>query len=175
MRITVAEEPATYGRIQEVDDGEELQTCFICETLPDPELSDQHYGQKYCSQACKSLHLPPSNDNDKEVQPYPFRVLYRPEVGRYMVAARDIQPGEVLFADEPLAMGPSHQALPCCPDCMKPLSPGGYLCPLCNMPVCEEMCAMGEEHAKECCVLQQLEEKLDIEHFDRPRKFLRSS
>ncbi len=71
-----------------------------------------------------------------------------------MVAARDIQPGEVIFSEEPLALGPSHDARPCCMDCMKPLNvKDSYLCPKCNLPVCEEMCSLGEEHSKECSIL----------------------
>ena len=39
-------------------------------------------------------------------------------------------------SEEPLAMGPSHDALPCCLDCMKPAKLGS-VCPQCQMPVCE--------------------------------------
>ena len=38
---------------------------------------------------------------------------------RYMVAARDIKPGELIFTEEALGLGPNHQTLPCCLDCMK--------------------------------------------------------
>ena len=36
-----------------------------------------------------------------------------------MVAARDIKPGELIFTEEALGLGPNHQTLPCCLDCMK--------------------------------------------------------
>ena len=36
-----------------------------------------------------------------------------------MVAARDINPGELIFTEEPLGLGPNHSTLPCCLDCMK--------------------------------------------------------
>ena len=36
-----------------------------------------------------------------------------------MVAARDIKPGELIFTEEPLGLGPNHTTLPCCLDCMK--------------------------------------------------------
>ena len=36
-----------------------------------------------------------------------------------MVAARDIKPGELIFTEEPLGLGPNHSTLPCCLDCMK--------------------------------------------------------
>ena len=41
------------------------------------------------------------------------------EYFRYMVAARDIKPGELIFTEEPLGLGPNHSTLPCCLDCMK--------------------------------------------------------
>ena len=38
---------------------------------------------------------------------------------------------------------------------------GGYVCPECNLPVCEEICAYGEEHgAKECKIFAALDEKI---------------
>ena len=36
-----------------------------------------------------------------------------------MVASRDIQAGELIYKEDPLAMGPNHTALPCCLDCMR--------------------------------------------------------
>ena len=45
---------------------------------------------------------------------------------------------------------------------------GDYLCPECGLPVCEEMCAYGEEHSKECSVFSKLEPKLQVEDFTKP-------
>ena len=36
-----------------------------------------------------------------------------------MVAARDIKPGELIFTEDPIGLGPNHSTLPCCLDCMK--------------------------------------------------------
>ena len=44
---------------------------------------------------------------------------------------------------------------------------GSYLCPKCNLPMCEEMCAYGEEHAKECQIFEKLDPKLSIEDFSK--------
>jgi hypothetical protein len=44
---------------------------------------------------------------------------------------------------------------------------GEYLCPKCNLPVCEEMCAYGEEHSKECEIFSKLEPKLSIDDFSQ--------
>ena len=40
---------------------------------------------------------------------------------------------------------------------------GSYLCPNCNLPMCEEMCAFGEEHTKECQIFEKLSPKLSID------------
>ena len=68
-----------------------------------------------------------------------------------------------------MAVGPNHVTLPCCLDCLKD-SPTEdvFLCPNCNLPVCEEMCAYGEEHSKECEVFASLDEKIHIEDMSEP-------
>ena len=38
-----------------------------------------------------------------------YEIRKDPVVGRYMVAARDIQPGEAIFTDSPVAIGKSTQ------------------------------------------------------------------
>lgn len=152
----------SYGRIEEIVEEEEISTCFICNAAPDPDLSCDSQVQ-YCCQDHKELHFPAEQD-----QPYPFIVKYRPEVGRYMVASRDINPGEVIFAEEFLAVGPNHITLPCCLDCLKESPEGGFQCPNCNLPVCEEMCAYGEEHTKECQIFANLEDKIQVEDFSQP-------
>lgn len=97
MKIEI-QENATYGRIEEILEGQEITSCFICNRDPQKQF-ESHHGMHYCCQAHQELHLSEGGE------PLPFRVLYRPEIGRYMVAARDIQPGEVIFTEEPLALG----------------------------------------------------------------------
>ena len=96
FKIVEEEDVGTYGRIEEIYDGEEVETCFICNAAPDPKLEGP---LKYCCVSHQELHekddVEASVDGQKEF--YPFKVLFRPEVGRYMVASRDLQPGEVIF------------------------------------------------------------------------------
>ena len=40
---------------------------------------------------------------------------------RYIVASRDIEQGELIFCEEPLAVGPNHSSLPMCLECMRPV------------------------------------------------------
>ena len=40
-------------------------------------------------------------------------------LSRYMVARRDISPGEVVFTDQPAVIGPDNASLPMCLVCYK--------------------------------------------------------
>ena len=141
MRVNIQEaDPAvSYGRIQEIDEGEELETCFICNGKPRQDLSESSAKVRYCGEVCKELHFP----SDKEAA-WPIIVKYKSHVGRYAIAARDILPGEIIFSEDAFALGPSHDSLPSCLNCFKLSAPDGYLCPKCQMPVCDEMCSEGE-------------------------------
>ena len=95
MKFNIVEEDSgTYGRIEEIPEGEEIKTCFICNNPPDPELIGP---LNYCCESHRELHEKDEPNDDGETVFHPFRVLFRPEVGRYMVASRDLQPGEVIF------------------------------------------------------------------------------
>ena len=50
---------------------------------------------RYCGQECRDRHLPPDHE-----EPWPVVAKYRPGVGRLLVAARDIDPGELIFTEE---------------------------------------------------------------------------
>ena len=48
---------------------------------------------------------PTSQEHSKDVL---YIIKKDPVVGRYMVASRDIQPGEVIFSDEAVAVGNNY-------------------------------------------------------------------
>ena len=50
---------------------------------------------RYCGQECRDRHLPPDHE-----EPWPVVAKYRPGVGRLLVAARDIDPGELIFTED---------------------------------------------------------------------------
>ena len=60
------------------------QCCFLCSGLPATLCPDCGLAS-YCSEAHRQLHRP-------EKLCFPFKVEYTPNVGRFMVATRDIQP-----------------------------------------------------------------------------------
>jgi hypothetical protein len=51
----------------------------------------------------------------------PYSVLYEPRCGRLLMAARDIQAGEILFHDVPASVGPDNNPKPVCLTCYKRL------------------------------------------------------
>jgi len=90
-------------------------------------------------------------------------------VGRYMVAARDICPGEVVFTDQPAVVGPDNSAIPMCLVCYKKLT-GLYRCSRCNWPVCDEICRDSKAHTRECVLFQERESKISISGFGKPNR-----
>jgi len=90
-------------------------------------------------------------------------------VGRYMVARRDIKPGEVVFTDQPAVVGPDNAALPLCLVCYKKLS-GAYKCSRCHWPLCGDTCRDSKDHTRECLLFQEREAKVNIGGFGKPNR-----
>ena len=59
------------------------------------------------------------------------------KVGRYVIATRDIAPGEPILVDYPAAFGPNHDTAPACLECLLPVDEESvYLCDSCGLPLC---------------------------------------
>ena len=67
-------------------------------------------------------------------------VEQRPQVGRFVVAVRDIEPLELVMWDNAACLGPRMGCPPCCLQCLKKTD-GSYRCPECGWPMCAEQCA----------------------------------
>lgn len=175
MRFHIKEESSkapqsTSGRIQDFEDGDLVTQCFICNQpgfLQCSEFPEVYY----CSNEHKKLHQRPKDEeedeDDHEGKAFPFVIKYRKDVGRYMVAARDIEAGELIFREDPLAMGPNHQSKPSCLECMRKVD-GSYLCPKCQFPMCEEMCSLGEDHSgNECEIFSRIADKILLSDYEQ--------
>ena len=66
----------------------------------------------FCSDQHRALH-------EDRGQCLPFLVTFKEGVGRCVVAARDIAPGELIFREEALVIGPNHDTPPLCLSCLK--------------------------------------------------------
>ncbi|EDV44517.1 uncharacterized protein Dana_GF20287 [Drosophila ananassae] len=80
-------------------------------------------------------------EQDQE-QESPFRIEHSDIYGRYLVASRQLEAGELLITEEPLAIGPCVSGDPVCLGCYQPVSLDStqYRCPGCQWPLCRDSC-----------------------------------
>lgn len=70
------------------------------------------------------------------------------DLGRHLVATRDLKPGDVIISENPLVYGPKQVSAPLCLGCHAP-APRAR-CPRCLWPLCSSACS----HAvAECAAL----------------------
>ncbi|CAH0400982.1 unnamed protein product [Chilo suppressalis] len=80
-----------------------------------------------------------------------YDVLQNDRYGRYLVANKDLDSGELIFTDTPFAFGPKPDTCPLCLGCYAAVE--GRLCSKCGWPVCSEECEAAPAHvAAECAV-----------------------
>merc|ERR1711992_310282 len=79
---------------KEEDAPQEVTSCWVC-TRDGVETSEFYCDVQYCSPQCRDLHHPPDHE-----EPWPIITKYKPGVGRLLVAARDIDQGELIFTEE---------------------------------------------------------------------------
>jgi len=90
-------------------------------------------------------------------------------IGRYMVARRNILPGEVVFTDQPAVIGPDNAAIPMCLVCWRKVS-GNYKCRMCGWPLCGDACRETKAHGRECVIFQERESKIEVTSFGKPNR-----
>ncbi|XP_073829110.1 SET and MYND domain containing, arthropod-specific, member 4 [Musca autumnalis] len=85
----------------------------------------------------KNLHI---EENGADAKPY--RIDVSEIYGRYLVASRNLKPGEILIKEKALAIGPCVSADPVCLGCYMPvtLKATQYRCPSCKWPMCGPQC-----------------------------------
>ncbi len=83
-------------------------------------------------------------------------------MGRYIIATRDLKPGELILAEGPLAVAPMAVTPPVCLACYKPVD-GRTRCPLCGWPMCGDACAGAPVHQAECRLTQSRGSPINLE------------
>ena len=78
---------------------------------------------------------------------------------RYMIAARDIQPLELILWEEPAVVGPYSKSGSGCLQCLKRVN-GSYTCSGCQFPMCNKDCEASTLHNDECLFFQEKDLKL---------------
>jgi len=145
--------------------------CFLCGIKTDNTCPD-------CGIFACPKHLPlhkgRNRKTDKEMICLPFRVIWREDVGRCVVATRDISPLELIIQDEAVVIGPQYEAEATCVQCLGRVD-GSVVCDACNFLFCTEECKQtfnstkelgsqktGSWHGVECEVFSKLEPKLQV-------------
>ncbi|XP_053610478.1 SET domain-containing protein SmydA-8 [Plodia interpunctella] len=82
-----------------------------------------------------------------------YDVLQNEKYGRYLVANKDLESGELIFTDTPFAFGPKPDSPPLCLGCYNPVEKA--LCSRCGWPVCGAECETSAAHAGECEVFSK--------------------
>lgn len=84
-----------------------------------------------------------------------FKVLTNDKIGRYAVASKKLDPGEIIFTETPFAAGPKLDTIPICLGCYAFVD-GSVLCSKCKWPVCGPNCETQTRHADaECKVFSE--------------------
>lgn len=123
----------------------------------------------YCSRNCQISDWKSGHKNDCKpyevsnffslfsfIKKIPQTKVKRSEkLGRYMVAARDLKAGEVLFRETAVVHGPKMLSAPICLGCHKELTARSakaqfYRCSRCAWPLCSRQCEKLEPHIDEC-------------------------
>ena len=98
----------------------------------------------YCSPAHQRQHWADHKSNCR-----PTRVESSPQLGKYLVAARALQPGQLLVAEECAVRGPGEEPGDT-PVCLSCYFPAHHTCPVCSAPLCGAATCEAGDHAVEC-------------------------
>ncbi|XP_057655664.1 SET domain-containing protein SmydA-8-like [Diorhabda carinulata] len=127
---------------------------------------------------CSEIHQQ-ENWKEHKNQCRPFEESYSKDLGRYLKATRDIQPGGVIFSEIPLVFGPKPHRIqeggfPCVGCCKLLSNQICEMCPGCLWPVCSTTCEglnIPSYHGFECNILRlrtcsEVKSFLDFYRFD---------
>ena len=105
-----------------------------------------------------------SNALAKQIISSPWKMSKVANIGRELVATRDIKPWEKVVEDFALITVPTHRAV--CLGCLGDVS-GCVVCVRCKWPMCRQECQNAAPHQEECQIFQQSQIVPDIENLDK--------
>jgi len=129
----------------DVEDGDQF-ICAMCGCAANQRCTGCHV-TFYCSREHQKQHW-----KVHKSQCCAYKVCSSPDLGRYLVATRDLKPGEMIISETPLVMGPQAVTIPVCLACYKPAT-NKYTCK-CGWPMCNATCAKAQCHEGECNLTQ---------------------
>ena len=89
-------------------------------------------------------------EQNEDSECFPYSVDYIEGVGRVIRATRDITPGEIIFREKEMVIGPSRNIPPVCLGCGRRVN-GLVKCPGCQWPLCSHNCQELYLHSPEEC------------------------
>lgn len=146
------------GGIEELDDDAGL--CAGCKKAADNKCTNCRKVY-YCGRDCQKRHW---KQHKFECKALPYKVEQSPELGKYLVAARDLRKGEVIFSEPPLVVGPVAVTVPVCLNCYTPVD-GSYKCRKSGWPLCGPKCEKAVEHNAEVVIPHQTEGRFEIDDY----------
>ena len=145
--------------------------CFICSSRPGIRTCDLCDSPRYCDDHEK-YHRDPASG-----QCYPYTVSRMEGVGRVLLASRTIEPGEEIFREEEMVVGPNRKTPPVCLGCGRKVS-GTVRCPGCGWPMCSvNNCPEIVQHTEqECGIIAATGERIEDnpEGNDQPSHFYKA-
>ena len=116
--------------------------CFFCHTTSDKlEICAECENIYSCPKHLK-IHKPGE-------QCLPFKVVIKKDIGRCVVATKNILAGEIVLEDKSAMVGPACTERVCL-ECLDPIS-ADEKCTECQLP----LCCKADKHTKECPVLKE--------------------
>ncbi|GAB0095454.1 SET domain-containing protein [Sergentomyia squamirostris] len=136
--------------------------CGVCGVISDKKCASCH-GIFYCG----VKHQKEDWKNHKKSCP-PYIVECDENVGRFLVASRNLKFGDVILKEQPLIIGPSQVTAPVCLGCLQEIQQeSAKKCSRCGWPMCSDDCEKSTNHSAEC-KLTEARGGITIEHFIAP-------
>ncbi|XP_014282492.1 SET domain-containing protein SmydA-8 [Halyomorpha halys] len=127
--------------------------CYVC-SKPAKQTCTGCKEAVYCSKEHQIAHW-----KQHKVKCRPYEIQKNPELGRFLIATRDIPQGTKLISEHCLVLGPKTSTEPLCLGCYQPLDPEtSSRCPSCEWPACDAGCpglTMQDHHLPECIVFSR--------------------
>ncbi|XP_047535658.1 SET domain-containing protein SmydA-8-like [Vanessa atalanta] len=144
----------------------EIPICEVCQ-----RPANQTCGGCKLVYYCSKAHQKHGWKEGHKLKCCAYKINYSEELGRHMVATRDIQQGEIILKEKPAVSGPKMSCTAHCLSCGVKLQPiqkddqlDFYKCSSCNWPMCDVVCEKSEVHREECKAMSRRNYKCNIKY-----------